>query len=111
MTSAGFPAAAEKALADSQLRRNLRKATSTIRAKREGAVAELDDWQQLRDAGEQIKAHAVDHLDVHLEQLERSVTAAGGTVHWAPRRRRGQPHRRRPDRARRAATRWSRSSR
>jgi len=78
-----FPAAAAEALGDSQLRRNLRKATSTIRAKREGAVAELADWEQLRDAGEQIKAHAVAHLDVHLEQLERSVSAAGGTVHWA----------------------------
>ncbi len=83
MSSAGFPAAAERALADSQLRRNLRKATSTIRAKRDAAVAELDDWQELREAGRQIKTHAVAHLDVHLERLERTVTAAGGTVHWA----------------------------
>ncbi|HYI36177.1 MAG TPA: LutB/LldF family L-lactate oxidation iron-sulfur protein [Thermoleophilaceae bacterium] len=83
MTATGFPAAAGHALADSQLRRNLRKATSTIRAKREGAVAELEDWEQLRDAGARIKQHAVDHLDRHLERLEQSVTAAGGTVHWA----------------------------
>ena len=46
-------------------------------------MAELPDWEQLRDAGEQIKAHAVNHLDEHLERLEESVTAAGGTVHWA----------------------------
>ncbi len=78
-----FPAAAAKALDDSQLRRNLRKATSTIRAKREGAVAELGDWEELREAGARIKEHAVAHLDVHLERLEQTVTAAGGTVHWA----------------------------
>ena len=81
--SGGFTAAAREGLANSQQRRNLRKATTTIRAKREQAVAELHDWEQLREAGKRIKEHALRHLDVHLEQLERSVTAAGGTVHWA----------------------------
>jgi len=80
----GFPTAARSALADAQLRRNLRTATHTIRDKRAAAVAELDDWEQLREAGKRIKAHALRHLDVHLEALEASVTAAGGTVHWAP---------------------------
>jgi len=82
--SAGFPAAAQVALRDSQQRRNLRKATTAIRAKRERAVAELDDWQQLREAGRRIKQQAMLGLDEHLLQLERAVTAAGGTVHWAP---------------------------
>jgi L-lactate dehydrogenase complex protein LldF len=79
-----FPAAARVALVDSQLRANLASATQTIRLKREGVVAELDDWQQLREAGKRIKAHAVRHLDEHLMALEASVTAAGGVVHWAP---------------------------
>jgi L-lactate dehydrogenase complex protein LldF len=79
-----FAAAARVELADAQLRHNLRRATRAIREKRARAVAELDDWEQLREAGRRIKAHAVRHLDVHLEALERSVTAAGGVVHWAP---------------------------
>jgi L-lactate dehydrogenase complex protein LldF len=78
-----FPAAARTALADSQLRANLANATHTIRAKRLAVVSELDDWEQLREAGRRIKDSAVRHLDRHLETLERAVTAAGGQVHWA----------------------------
>jgi L-lactate dehydrogenase complex protein LldF len=78
-----FPEAAREALGDSQLRHNLRIATQTIRAKREAVVSEVDDWEELREAGKQIKEHALRHLDVHLERLEASVTTAGGTVHWA----------------------------
>ena len=44
-----FPIAARRALADTQLRRNLGKATTTIRAKRAQVVAELPDWEQLRE--------------------------------------------------------------
>ena len=78
-----FPAAARRTLADSQLRRNLGKATSTIRAKREVTVAEVPDWEALRDAGSAIKARAMATLPEQLERLEASVTAAGGVVHWA----------------------------
>ncbi len=80
----GFPAAARAALDDPQLRRNLRVATHTIRDKRARVVAELEDWEELREAGREIKDHAVRHLDRHLEALEASVTRAGGHVHWAP---------------------------
>jgi L-lactate dehydrogenase complex protein LldF len=79
----GFPAAAREAVADSQLRANLRNATHTIRDKRAAAVAEVPDWQELREAGRLIKERATRHLDRHLEALEESVTRAGGTVHWA----------------------------
>jgi L-lactate dehydrogenase complex protein LldF len=78
-----FPTSARTALADAQLRRNLGKATSTIRAKRGRVVAELDDWEALREAGAAIKARALATLPEQLERLEASVTAAGGTVHWA----------------------------
>jgi L-lactate dehydrogenase complex protein LldF len=78
-----FPTAAEKALGDTQLRRNLGNATATIRAKRQSAVAEVDDWEQLRAAGAAIKDHVLANLADYLAQLERQVTAHGGTVHWA----------------------------
>jgi len=78
-----FPAAARRALADTQLRRNLGNATRTIRAKRAAVVAEVPDWEALRDAGQAIKAATMAHLDTYLEQLEAEVTARGGTVHWA----------------------------
>jgi L-lactate dehydrogenase complex protein LldF len=78
-----FPAAARDALADTQLRANLTRATRTIRTKRARAVAELDDWDQLRAAGAAIKDEVLARLDTYLAQLEEQVTARGGTVHWA----------------------------
>lgn len=78
-----FPDAAVDALADDQLRRNLAHATGTIRAKRLRAVAELDDWEELRLAGEGVKADTMARLPELLEELERNVTARGGVVHWA----------------------------
>ena len=83
MTPTGFPAAAHDALADTQLRANLARATSVIAAKRAAAVAELPDWEQLRDAGAAIKARTLATLPDQLELLEVRVKEAGGTVHWA----------------------------
>jgi L-lactate dehydrogenase complex protein LldF len=79
----GFPAAARVTLQNAQLRRNLGKATTTIRAKRLRAIGELPDWEALRDAGAAIKARAMATLPEQLERLEASVTARGGVVHWA----------------------------
>ncbi|MCR3721014.1 MULTISPECIES: LutB/LldF family L-lactate oxidation iron-sulfur protein [Prauserella salsuginis group] len=78
-----FPDAARRALGDTQLRGNLRKATTTIRGKRESVVAELDDWEELRRAGESIKDEVLADLDTQLERLEVAVTERGGVVHWA----------------------------
>ncbi|MGI5516111.1 LutB/LldF family L-lactate oxidation iron-sulfur protein [Streptomyces sp. CA-106131] len=78
-----FPKAAKASTRNQQLRANLTHATHTIRDKRARAVAELDDWEQLRQSGKQIKDHTLRHLDSYLLQLEEQVTAAGGTVHWA----------------------------
>jgi L-lactate dehydrogenase complex protein LldF len=78
-----FPQAAKTALGNSQLRRNLGKATASIRAKRASVVSELPDWEALRAAGSAIKAHAMHHLDEYLLQLEAAVQRAGGQVHWA----------------------------
>ena len=68
---------------DPQLRRNLRAATRGIRQKRNAVVAEVEDWEELRAAGEAIKRDVMGRLDVLLEQLEDAVTRAGGKVHWA----------------------------
>jgi L-lactate dehydrogenase complex protein LldF len=78
-----FPKAARDAVRDETLRGNLRHATRTIRDKRAKAVTELADWARLRAAGKAIKDRTLRHLDHYLLRLEESVTAAGGTVHWA----------------------------
>ncbi|HET8582593.1 MAG TPA: lactate utilization protein B [Jatrophihabitans sp.] len=78
-----FPAAAREALGDAQLRANLAHATGTIRAKRAAVVAELPDWEQLREAGAALKDDVLAHLDSYLVQLEGQVNERRGTVHWA----------------------------
>jgi L-lactate dehydrogenase complex protein LldF len=78
-----FPDAARRELADARLRANLRHATDTIRERRAGVVAELDDWEELRDAGRAIKAEVLANLDDYLLQFEAAATAAGANVHWA----------------------------
>ncbi len=78
-----FPVAARELLEDSQTRSNVRHATNVIQAKRDAVAGELPDWQQLREAGEAIRAHSLAHLDYYLEQFEQACTRAGGQVHWA----------------------------
>jgi L-lactate dehydrogenase complex protein LldF len=82
-TAAAFPMAAHVSMGDPQMRRNVRHATDVIQAKRARVVAEMPDWQELREAGKQIRRHTMRHLDFYLEQFERNCTAAGGVVHWA----------------------------
>ncbi len=78
-----FPEAARAALGNTQLRQNLAHATSTIRSKRAAVVAEVEDWEELRLAGAEIKDRTLRHLDEYLLQLEASLQARGVTVHWA----------------------------
>ncbi len=78
-----FPQAAKRAVNDTQLRRNLGRATATIRGKRQAVVDEMPDWEALRDSGSAIKAGVMARLPELLEQLESNVVARGGTVHWA----------------------------
>lgn len=78
-----FPKAATATLRNTQMRRNLAHATTTIRSKRAIRVSEMPDWEQLRLAGSAIKNRAMSNLPELLEELERNVSARGGIVHWA----------------------------
>lgn len=82
-TAPTFPMAARAAMGDTQLRKNVRHATDVIQAKRARVVGEMPDWQELREAGKQIRQHTMEHLDYYLEEFERNCTKAGGVVHWA----------------------------
>ncbi len=82
-TAPTFPMAAKAMLGDTQLRKNVRHATDVIQAKRARVVGEMPDWQQLREAGKQIRQHTMKHLDFYLEEFEANCARAGGVVHWA----------------------------
>ncbi|OHV10874.1 lactate utilization protein B [Kushneria phosphatilytica] len=83
MSDTTFPERAHYALRDSQLRRNVKKATTTIRERTARMTSELPDWEALREAGSALKAHTLAHLDEYLLELEERVQEAGGQVHWA----------------------------
>ncbi|WCZ38692.1 LutB/LldF family L-lactate oxidation iron-sulfur protein [Corynebacterium jeddahense] len=78
-----FQKAAHHELNNVTKRRNYQYATTTIRVKRQNVVDELDDWQQLREAGSTIKRSVAANMPELLEQFEQNVTARGGHVHWA----------------------------
>jgi len=78
-----FAEAAHDTLANSQMRRNLGRATTAIREKRLRAIAELPNWEEIRTQGSDIKDDAMRHLEQNLLRLEEEVQRAGGQVHWA----------------------------
>jgi L-lactate dehydrogenase complex protein LldF len=82
-TAPTFPMAAKAMMGDVQLRKNVRHATDVIQGKRARVVGEMPDWQELREAGMQIRRHTMEYLDFYLEEFEANCTRAGGVVHWA----------------------------
>jgi len=71
------------ALADSQLQKNLRLTLSKTAAGRRQAIAEVANWEELRQHARQVKAHTISRLGEYLELLEKNVIAQGGNVVWA----------------------------
>jgi L-lactate dehydrogenase complex protein LldF len=71
-------------LADPALQLKLYTNTATLVEKRKTAVDEaaFPEYQELRTAANAIRRHAIEHLDVYLEQLEANVIAHGGKVIW-----------------------------
>jgi L-lactate dehydrogenase complex protein LldF len=76
------PRAAEK-LADPHLRQALDGLKSRFVPGRASVIAELDNFEEIREAAAQIRSRALDHLDFFLEEFERNATARGAIVHWA----------------------------
>ena len=81
-TSSAFKENAHRALGDAGLQRALARSGTSFIARRAAAVAALPEFDQLRDTARDIKNHTLTHLDFYLEEYERKVIAAGGTVHW-----------------------------
>ena len=78
-----FKARAGTKLADVRLQSALKKLQGNFVRGRADRVAELDNFQDIRDAAAAIRDRALAHLDVWLETFERNATARGAVVHWA----------------------------
>jgi L-lactate dehydrogenase complex protein LldF len=78
-----FKANIAKALADKQLRKNLKSAMDGLRVKRRAVFDDAEELAVLRAQGEAIKQRALSRLPDLLVQLEAKCTANGIKVHWA----------------------------
>lgn len=72
-----------KALEKPGQRDALERALELSLKRRSGAIAEVPDWEALRDRACEIKRKALSELDTHLETLKEKIEARGGRVHFA----------------------------
>ena len=54
-----------------------------VRQKRDKAVQDVTEWEQLREYGSQIKNHTLSNLDQYLIEFEKRAKTNGITIHWA----------------------------
>ncbi len=73
----------QEALGDKRLQGAIYSATARLAEGRKARVAEMAEYQDLRQAANDIKRHTLDHIDEYLEELERNINARGGQVIWA----------------------------
>ena len=83
VTSSQFRQTARIKLADPRLQAALKKLQSNFVKGRAERVAELDNFEEIRDAAAAIRDRALAHLDAYLEEFEKNATARGAVVHWA----------------------------
>ncbi|MCW5750418.1 MAG: iron-sulfur cluster-binding protein [Alphaproteobacteria bacterium] len=82
VTSRNFRKNTAKAHADENLRKALKRMESGAIVRRAAVVAELPEFDALRDEALAIKNHVLGNLDFYLERFEAQVKAQGGHVHW-----------------------------
>jgi L-lactate dehydrogenase complex protein LldF len=61
----------------------VQQATNRFVGGRAARVAELPQWEELRQIGSDIRQHTIENMDVYLTRLAEKVEEAGGHVHWA----------------------------
>ncbi len=83
LTSDRFKETARIKLADPRLQAALEKLQSNFVKGRADRVAELDNFEAIRDAATAIRDRALANLDLYLTEFERNATAHGAVVHWA----------------------------
>src|SRR5277367_1080390 len=81
-TSSAFKENAHEALGNAGLQRALARSGTSFIARRAAAVANLPEFEQLRDTARDIKNHTLANLDFYLESYEAKVLETGGQVHW-----------------------------
>ena len=71
------------AVHDARLQAALDHASGGFAHKRAARVADLPEYEALRERARAVKEHVLSNLDGYLERYETQVIARGGRVHWA----------------------------
>ena len=66
-----------------QIPLSVQNATSKFLGNRSIRVAEMGDWEELREQASRIRKHTLINLSQYLTQLEENILELGGYVHWA----------------------------
>lgn len=82
-TTVDFQKNITKALADVQLRKNLKAAMGTLSLKRKTVFSDKEQLEQLRVKANAIRRKSLNNLPALLEQLETKCRENGIHVHWA----------------------------
>ena len=80
---ASFHVRAREALDDKRLREAVAYNTGALGERRKTAIAEISNFEQLRDAAAVIRESSISRLGDLLDHWSQNLTAAGGRVHWA----------------------------
>jgi L-lactate dehydrogenase complex protein LldF len=71
------------ALKDKRLQDAVMRATETALHKRAERVADIPEWESLRQLAHSAKRRVIEHLDEYLVTFESACRSNGITVHWA----------------------------
>ena len=82
-TPTQFKDHARESASDRHLRETVRKATTHSLQKRSAVVAEVPDWEELRQRGHDIRRQSIENLDVYLDRFEHQCLEHGIEVQWA----------------------------
>ena len=82
-TPVTFTGRAAQALGNERMRAAVARGTGIMVERRHGAIAELANADELRDAASAIRTAALQRLPELLERWSDNLTALGGHVHWA----------------------------
>lgn len=83
LTSHEFKLQSKEALENATLQKALGNLKTGFVRNRAVAIADLNEFDAIRQKAIEIKNHTLEHLDFYLEKFEREVIAKGGIVHWA----------------------------
>ena len=73
-----------KCLQDDFKHNAIKQAQEALGSKRSQLVAEMPEWENLREAAKVIRQHVTDNLDYYLKEFVENTTARGNKVHFAP---------------------------